>query len=486
MGNKSKLLEFIYSNVNKEKLDKENIIFDAFAGTTNVGRYFKDRGFDVVCNDINDLSYVLGLCYIENNQIPLFERLLHSSCYSCQNYKKVRHTDSFEFRRNKLIEENKNMLDASAVEMLRGTNYLDILVYLTYYATPADYDNDVDNGSRKEKLYEFLQRNYCENGSNSKYINLVYKKTLDKLIADLQDDRVTLLINKFYCEYNVENLVLAKEYIEKKYGRIEQFDKLALMLEKDNIVGTRKFFSLEHAKRLDIIINTICYWKNNDWMDNNEFYILLTAVIESIAIFSNTSATYQAFYKEYKANTLQAFRLIIPQLNIGSNNCKAIQGDIFDNINAEEYDILYLDPPYNWRQYDSNYHLLNTVAKINDMEDIGEFEAGIIGASGENRSNKLKYVSFNCKETFEERLFDLIRRSNCSLVVISYSDSESNHRIEDTKRTIDLIEEFLRDETVFVRDSYRKIEFERQNFESRKANKKQNINELLFIARRRR
>ena len=34
----------------------------------------------------------------------------------------------------------------------------------------------------------------------------------------------------------------------------------------------------------------------------------------------------------------------------------------------EEYDVVYLDPPYNNRQYSKNYHVLNYLARYEDME----------------------------------------------------------------------------------------------------------------------
>ncbi|GAA0714403.1 hypothetical protein GCM10009430_07560 [Aquimarina litoralis] len=35
-------------------------------------------------------------------------------------------------------------------------------------------------------------------------------------------------------------------------------------------------------------------------------------------------------------------------------------------------DILYLDSPYNFRQYGSNYHILNTIAKYDTFVPVGK------------------------------------------------------------------------------------------------------------------
>lgn len=485
MGNKSKLLDFIYENVEKERLSNEVTIFDAFAGTTNVGKYFKEKNYNVICNDINDFTFALSKCYISNVIIPEFKGIAEGVNYSAKNFKKVTKTDSFKKRIEKLLKENQNMLSDDFKNTIITSTYLKILVYLTYYSSPGDYDNSFDNGIRKPEMYDFLQRNYTEYGDNAKYINLVYKKTLNNLLKRTKDDELKKLITNFYKQIDDESLLKLKNYIAKiQICDLKEHDKILNILNKVNIIGNRKFFSIEHAKKLDIILNTICYWFNNKFILENEFYVLMTSVLETITIFSNTSATYQAFYKEYKANTMQAFRLIVPQLIINNKKYSSMQGDVFENINEQKYDILYIDPPYNWRQYDSNYHLLNTVAKINSINII-DFEKDIVGASGENRIKKLKYTSFNQTESFEKRLIDLIELANCSMLLLSYSDSNTNHRVDKIDDTLSHIEDFLKNEDIFLPNSYKKIEFSRQNFESRKSNQKQEINEILFIARKR-
>ena len=483
MGNKSKLLDFIYENVeNVLEENEEKSIFDAFSGTTNVGKYFKKNGYDVVVNDINDFSYVLGKCYIDCKKIPCFKKLINSKTYFSSNFKKICGTKSFDDNMNKLISENKNTVNNEYMINNKDSNYFKVLNYLTYYSTPADYDNLEDKDSIDS--INFLQKNYCEFGENTKYINLVYKKTLDKVIKKLSKDDNTKCIdyiNKFYeYPFDIKYLEKALNCVNEK---TEEYKKIKYVLSKDNIVGSRKFFSIEHAKRIDTILNTILFWNKMDLLENNEFYVLMTSVVETITIFSNTSATYQAFYKDYRANTLQPFRLIIPEIIEGNGRYNVLQGDICDIINNVNSNILYLDPPYNWRQYDSNYHLLNTVSKLHKI-NINDFEKNIIGASGENRVEKLQYTSFNKSSTFEKQLFEIIRKSKSKIIVLSYSDSESNHKVKEIDKTLKMITDFMKNDDIFIKGSFKMIKYHRKNFESRKDNKKLNINELLFIVRK--
>ena len=51
IGNKSKLLEFIYQNIIELGYDNSNTFFDVFAGTGVVASYFADKGYRTILND---------------------------------------------------------------------------------------------------------------------------------------------------------------------------------------------------------------------------------------------------------------------------------------------------------------------------------------------------------------------------------------------------------------------------------------------------
>src|SRR3989339_304448 len=441
MGNKDKILPQIYKNV-VEFVDEDiNSLIDAFSGTTNVGRYFKENGFDVISNDINDLSYVLGKCYIENSGLPEFKKLF-DFCKFNEQLEKLKNTDVFKSALKKIFSDNKNVLTKEFIKKINNSNYHIVLVYLSYFASENDYDDPIF------EPYNFITKNYTEFGGNARYINLVYKKTLEKIKISTN---------------NRDLQILQK------------------LINKPNLAGSRKFFSKDHAYRIDVILNTLEYWLMKKALKQNEFYVLLTALIESVTIFSNTSATYQAFYKDYRANTKQEFRLYIPELSFNRTNVKILQEDATKTIVNEVADVLYPDPPYNWRQYDSNYHLLNTIAKYHNIEDINAFEKGIVGASGENRIEKLVYTSFNIKG-FVEILISLIKKSKAKYIVLSSSDGESNHTKKDIEGTINTISEFFADKSIFSK--YELVKIESINFESRKGNKKEKVNELLFLGKK--
>ncbi len=77
IGNKENLVDKIYQTI-LEKGIEGNSFFDFFSGTTNVGRFFKKKGFQVFSSDLLYFSYVLQQAYLVNNAELEFTQL-HST-----------------------------------------------------------------------------------------------------------------------------------------------------------------------------------------------------------------------------------------------------------------------------------------------------------------------------------------------------------------------------------------------------------------------
>ena len=75
IGNKENLLEQIHAVTVDLGADKGSFC-DFFSGTSNVGRFFKEKGFSILSSDLLYFSYVLQKAYIENNEEVSFKKLL--------------------------------------------------------------------------------------------------------------------------------------------------------------------------------------------------------------------------------------------------------------------------------------------------------------------------------------------------------------------------------------------------------------------------
>jgi len=72
IGNKENLCEKIFTELSKRGIFGRSF-FDAFAGTTSVSKFFKQKGFKIFSSDLLYFSYVLQKAYIENNAPPTFK-----------------------------------------------------------------------------------------------------------------------------------------------------------------------------------------------------------------------------------------------------------------------------------------------------------------------------------------------------------------------------------------------------------------------------
>ena len=131
----------------------------------------------------------------------------------------------------------------------------------------------------------------------------------------------------------------------------------------------RKFFTIDNAKKIDYIRNQLEILK--DSLSKDEYIFILASIILSADAVSNVPAVYGCFLKNFKAKALKPLKL----LPIHNNKLPAIEGsqtyncDILnaDFLNSFEADMIYLDPPYNERQYSKNYFPLNIIAKSPDQ-----------------------------------------------------------------------------------------------------------------------
>jgi adenine-specific DNA-methyltransferase len=92
-----------------------------------------------------------------------------------------------------------------------------------------------------------------------------------------------------------------------------------------------------------------------------------------------------------------------------------------------ECDVLYIDPPYNRRQYAKNYHVLEVIAELNSVEDEARYEATLYGKTGlrdfEGRRSAYCLADARGGASPCERAFaDLVGRARAEHIVISYNE----------------------------------------------------------------
>lgn len=130
-------------------------------------------------------------------------------------------------------------------------------------------------------------------------------------------------------------------------------------------INERKFFTIENAKRIDYIRNKLETIKNT--MNDDEYKFILASILLSADAVSNVPAVYGCFLKTFKTKAEKHLRLLPIHNNTDPalEQSKTYHSDVLDTefISSFETDMVYLDPPYNERQYSKNYFPLNIIAK---------------------------------------------------------------------------------------------------------------------------
>ncbi|PIU56517.1 MAG: hypothetical protein COS87_01960, partial [Chloroflexi bacterium CG07_land_8_20_14_0_80_45_17] len=175
----------------------------------------------------------------------------------------------------------------------------------------------------------------------------------------------------------------------------------------------RMYFSNENAQKIDGILSLIELWQQNDLISEMEENILKTALIEAIPFVSNISGTYGAYLKHWDERAFKPLTLTVPQFILSTKQHYCFQKDANELIRDFDTDILYLDPPYNTRQYISNYHVLETTAR-NDRAELK-------GKTGLRKDDYLYKSKFSQEKYCVEALEDLIMSARAKYILMSYN-----------------------------------------------------------------
>ncbi|WP_312640811.1 DNA adenine methylase [Hydrogenoanaerobacterium sp.] len=95
----------------------------------------------------------------------------------------------------------------------------------------------------------------------------------------------------------------------------------------------------------------------------DEYFFLLASLLTSIDKYANTASVYGSFLKRLKKTAQREVVLTPMPIVTGNGKYQVYNCDAESLVNMLSGDILYLDPPYNARQYSSNYHMLETIAR---------------------------------------------------------------------------------------------------------------------------
>ena len=153
-------------------------------------------------------------------------------------------------------------------------------------------------------------------------------------------------------------------------------------------------------------------WKVRGLISEHEYFYLVACIVEGIPFVSNISGTYGAFHKSWERRSHKRYELFRLDVMTNNKNNQCFNCDGVELVKTLDGDVLYIDPPYNGRQYLPNYHVLETAAKYDFPE--------VRGLTAQRPYENAK--SDFCLKTKVVAAFEqLIKNAKFKHIILSYS-----------------------------------------------------------------
>ncbi|QQF52107.1 DNA adenine methylase [Campylobacter fetus subsp. venerealis] len=211
-----------------------------------------------------------------------------------------------------------------------------------------------------------------------------------------------------------------RKKLEKILKDFNTYDKLEINYMTENFSNT--YFSDKVCSKIGFVRESIESLDINE----RERAILITSLLYAMDKIATTCGHYDAFRKGAKLtdNLSLAMPQVSDKLSLDNRCFNKDANELVKEIYA---DLVYIDPPYNSRQYSDAYHLLENVATWQKPQVFGVAR----------KMNRLHIKSKYCNSGASEAFIDLISNINAKYILFSYNNmgikgnDRSNARISD-------------------------------------------------------
>ncbi len=186
------------------------------------------------------------------------------------------------------------------------------------------------------------------------------------------------------------------------------------------------YFSRDDCAKIGYIREDIESLYENGSINRRERAILITSLLYAMDKIANTCGHYDAYRKGVVFDkTLELYVPLAEVHNTADNQCyNTDANELVKDITA---DLVYIDPPYNSRQYCDAYHLLENVARWEKPKVFG------VAKKMDRSAMKSKYCTQSATEAFEQLIGDI----KAKYILLSYNNmaakgnDRSNAKISD-------------------------------------------------------
>ncbi len=217
--------------------------------------------------------------------------------------------------------------------------------------------------------------------------------------------------------YSKEKIIrIIREYNEKQVAEDNYMSQ--------NFANT--YFDLEDCRKIGFIREDIEEKYRYGEINKRERALLITSLLYGIDKIANTCGHYDAYRKGVTYEKHLELGVPEPEENLNENNV-CFHMDANEIAGRLDVDLVYIDPPYNSRQYCDAYHLLENVACWEKPQVFG------VARKMDRSGLKSDYCTKRATRAFEE----LIRSVHARYILLSYNNmaekgnDRSNAKISD-------------------------------------------------------
>ncbi|MDI3479373.1 MAG: adenine-specific DNA-methyltransferase [Rikenellaceae bacterium] len=378
---------------------------------------------------------ITQLSRIENGKrLPTSEQLKKLSEIYNYDYKKLLvHRESDKIINSvEYPEIAEETLKVAETKLKYGQKYLSLFQNEIYQA-PIPIESRRYIGS-KAKLADWIM-NIIDNETNNikTFVDLfagtgiIANKALNKYNKVIINDILysNNVIYKGFFQHGIWDMNKLQDIL-LYYNGINP-DKLTDNFFSENYGG--KFFNYNVSKHIGYIREDIEEMK--DKLTEKEYNILLATLIYNIDKLANTVGHFDAYIKK-PINEQKLYMRLIDAKNF--NNVEIYRKDANLLARSIKADIVYIDPPYNSRQYSRFYHLYETLIKWDKPQLYGV-------ALKPKPDNMSLYCTTKARDVFE----DLIANLQTQYIAVSYNNTyNSKSNSSENKIKLEEIENILK------------------------------------------
>lgn len=203
----------------------------------------------------------------------------------------------------------------------------------------------------------------------------------------------------------------------------------SLSISEDNYMSinfANTYFDIEDCRKIGFIREDIEIRYKDGRINNRERALLLTSLLYAMDKIANTCGHYDAYRKGVEFDRHLELYVPEPEHNLNENNM-CFNLDTNELVADIEADLVYIDPPYNSRQYCDAYHLLENIARWEKPEVFG------VAKKMDRTALKSDYCTHKATKAFEK----LISSIHAKYILLSYNNmaekgnDRSNAKISD-------------------------------------------------------